>query len=112
VRDLGTIPKTDSPERDAIAALVRRIQHDADVAFLIGPMTETYELLLRAVQHIHSIDVTQARTMLRRRTTERPRIATQRARIEILEETLDARCPGWRDEPASGDADDDGVDDE
>ena len=98
MKDLGTIPQTDSPERDAIAALVRRIQYDADVAFLIGPFTETYERLLVAVQHIHGIDAPTARAMLRKRTSERTRIATLGGRVDRLEALLDERCPGWRDE--------------
>lgn len=102
MKDIGTTATTLDPVRDAFTRVVRRIQWDADLAYLISPGTETYDLLLRAVQHVHGFDEERARDVLRCRERVRSRLVTLRERVEHLEALLDERCDGWRD---SADAD-------
>lgn len=97
MKDIGTTPQTADPARDVVTRLVQRIQWDADLAYLISPGTETYDLLLRAVQHVHGLDEAMARAALRCRERERSRLVTLRERVRQLEVLLDDRCDGWRD---------------
>lgn len=48
MKDTGTTPVSDSPDRDVVRHLARRLRADTDLAYLIGPGTELYERLVRA----------------------------------------------------------------
>lgn len=99
MKDIGTTPQTADPARDLVQRLAQRVQHDVDLAYLIDPLTETGELLLRAVQHCFGLDEDGARNALKcRDRVHRPRVVVLRDRVNALEALLDERCPGWRDE--------------
>lgn len=97
MKDIGTTLRLADPARDLVVRLVRRVQNDADLAYLIDPFTETGELLLRAAQHCLGLDKEKARAALEPRHDRLPRVVVLQDRVNALEALLDERCPGWRD---------------
>jgi hypothetical protein len=97
MKDIGSTRPTDDPTRDAIVAVVRRVQYDPDLAYLLGRGTETYELLHRALR-AWGLSTTEATEALRYRDTRTVRMVEYRDRVDRLEAYLDAHCPNWRDE--------------
>jgi len=97
VKDIGTTPQTDSPDRDVVNRLVARRQQDADLAYVIGVGTETYDLLHRALV-ARGLDAATATARLRCQDTRTARLVEYRERVEQLEAYLDAHCPNWRDD--------------
>ncbi len=98
MKDIGTQPQTDDPVRDVVERLARRRQNDAEIAYLISPGTETYELLVRALMSMHGADQPKVESALRCSDPRPTRWAELQARVDRLEALLDEHHPDWRDE--------------
>lgn len=87
--DFADAPKTGDFWRDAAAQIIRRIQHDPDLAYLIGPGTESHERLVQAMHSMNWCTVEEARARLRYTGDREPRVLELEERVQRLRAVID-----------------------
>lgn len=87
--DFIDAPKTADPQRDAVAQIIRRIQNDADLAYLIGWGTTSYQRLVAAEVAATGCAQQEAEQRVRYTGNREPRVVELQNRVERLERLAD-----------------------
>lgn len=82
--DFIDAPKTADPQRDAVAQIIRRIQNDADLAYLIGWGTTSYERLVAAEVAATGCTQQEAESRVRYQGRQRPHVRHLEERVRRL----------------------------
>lgn len=87
--EFADAPKTADPQRDAVAQIIRRIQNDADLAYLIGWGTTSYERLVAAEIAATGCTQEESETRVRYQGRARPHVKHLEERARRLERIAD-----------------------
>lgn len=87
--DFADAPTTGDAQRDAVAQIVKRIQNDPDLAYLIGWGTTSYGRLVAAEIAATGCTREEAEKRVRYRGRARPHVKHLEARVRRLERIAD-----------------------
>lgn len=88
--EIGDAPPTGDLCLDVVRQLVRAVRRDPDFAYLINPWSTTGERIVAVLVKVDNLTLDEARAMLCYQGREKPRAKTLEARIQKLEDELEA----------------------
>ncbi|MBL8600322.1 MAG: hypothetical protein JNK72_00215 [Myxococcales bacterium] len=97
MKDVGSAPKTGSADRDAVAQIAHRMRHDAEIAYLMGWGTESYQRVVSAQMAATGHCEADVEASLSCVDTRKPRWEKLELQVDRLERLLDKHVEGWRD---------------